>query len=160
MPKFVLLWTDGAIWLLLAALIAYAVMVLRRPQLRANWSKVFRDAAALASSLVLALCLLLTLLDSVHYRPRLPAATGSNGATVQAYDSRTRSVLDAVLWRLLESRESTYSRPLSYLGFTKESELVNGEVARVAPRLKFGGVHLTDPANQWAGDLATRAAQG
>ena len=160
MPKFVLLWTDGAIWLLLAALIAYAVMVLRRPQLRANWSKVFRDAAALASSLVLALCLLLTLLDSVHYRPRLPAATGSNGATVQAYDSRTRSVLDAVLWRLLESRESTYSRPLSYLGFTKESELVNGEVARVAPRLKFGGAHLTDPANQWAGDLAARAAQG
>ena len=29
MPKFVLLWTDAAIWLLVAALVAYAVSVLR-----------------------------------------------------------------------------------------------------------------------------------
>jgi len=29
MPKFVLLWTDGAIWLLVAGLVFYAVMVLR-----------------------------------------------------------------------------------------------------------------------------------
>jgi len=47
MPKFVLLWTDAAIWLLVAALAAYAVMVVRRPQLAANWRKVFHDAPAL-----------------------------------------------------------------------------------------------------------------
>ena len=57
MPKFVLLWTDVAVWLLVAALVGYVVMVLRRPQLAANWGKVFRDAPALASSLVLLLCL-------------------------------------------------------------------------------------------------------
>ena len=61
MPKLVILWTDGAIWLLIAALVAYTVTVLRKPQLAANWAKVFRDAAALSSSLVLVLCLLVTL---------------------------------------------------------------------------------------------------
>ena len=159
MPKFVLLWTDAAIWLLIVAMVAYAVLVLRRPHLAANWSKVFRDAAALSSSLVLLLCLGVTLLDSVHYRPRLPQAPGVTDAAT-AYDPRTRSLLDAALWQLIQSRESTYSRPLSYLGFTKESKLVGAEVMRVAPRLEFGGRHLTDPENQWAGDLATRAAQG
>ena len=37
---------------------------------------------------------------------------------------------------LVESREATYSRPLAYLGFTKESVQINGQVQRVAPRLK------------------------
>ena len=77
MPKFVLLWTDAAIWLLVAALVAYAVMVARRPQWAANWRKVFHDAPALCSSLILLLCLGVTLLDSVHYRPLLPPAPGA-----------------------------------------------------------------------------------
>ena len=159
MPKFVLLWTDASIWLLLAALVGYAVMVLRRPQLAANWGRVFRDPAALASSLLLLICLAVTLLDSLHYRPLLPPAPGVANAA-PAYESRTRSLLDACLWTLLQSRESTYSRPLSYVGFTKESLLVNGEVRRVAPRLQFGGRHLTDPESQWLPDLARKAGTG
>jgi len=130
--------------------------VLRRPQLAATWGRVFRDGPALASSLVLLLCLGVTLLDSVHYRPRLPSA----GAGAEAYDPRTRSLLDAALSDLLESRESTYSRPLSYLGFNKESVVEGGEVRRVAPRLQFGGRHLSDPATQWAADLAWRTGAG
>jgi peptide/nickel transport system permease protein len=159
MPKFVVLWTDGAIWLLIAALVAYTVTVLRKPQLAANWARVFRDAPALASSVVLLLCLLVTLLDSVHYRPRLPPAAGAVNAT-PSYESRTLSLLDEALWDLVQSRESTYSRPLSYLGFTKESLIVGGEVKRVAPRLQFGGKHLSDPETQWLGDIAERAGKG
>jgi len=159
MPKFVLLWTDAAIWLLVAALAAYAVMVVRRPQLAANWRKVFHDAPALCSSLILLLCLGVTLLDSVHYRALLPPAPGVPDAA-PAYDTRTTSVLDALLQDLVQSREATYSRPLSYLGFTKESVTVGGEVRRVAPRLVFGGSHLKDPDTEWAGDIARRTATG
>ncbi len=159
MPKFVLLWTDASIWLLLAALVAYGVMVARRPQLAANWGRVFRDAPALASSLVLLLCLGVTLLDSVHYRARLPAAEGLASAA-PAYEARTRSLLDAVLVDLVDARESTYSRPLAYVGFTKESLLVDGEVRRVAPRLQFGGAHLNDPAANWLPDIAARGGTG
>ena len=159
MPKFVLLWTDAAIWLLVAALLAYTVMVVRRPGLSANWRKVFADPAALASSVILLLCLGVTLLDSVHFRPLLPPAPGSEAAG-PAYDTRTRSVLDVLLAPLVESREATYSRPLSYLGFTKESVEVDGEIRRVAPRLVLGGAHLDDPESQWLGDMALRGALG
>jgi peptide/nickel transport system permease protein len=100
-----------------------------------------------------------TLLDSVHYRPLLPPATGAE-ASVPAYDTRTRSLLDALLADLVDGRESTYSKPLSYLGFTKESVVVDGEVRRVAPRLQFGGAHLADPAEQWLPDLVRRGSWG
>jgi peptide/nickel transport system permease protein len=162
MPKFVLLWTDAAVWLLIAALAAYAWHVRRRPALAASWRRVFRDGPALASSLVLLACLGVTLLDSVHYRPLLPPAPTAPGeaGSAPAYDARTRSLLDALLAGLIASREATYSRPLAYEGFTKESLLVDGEVRRVAPRLEFGGRHLADPAAQWAGDVALRAAMG
>ena len=152
MPKFVLLWTDAAIWTLAVALLAYGVYVLRQPLLAATWRKVFHGGAALASAMVLALCLGVTLLDSVHYRPLLPPADGAPAAA-PAYDVRTRSLLDALLVDLVASREATYSRPLATVAFTKETVTVDGRLQRVAPRLKFGGAHLSDPATQWAGDL-------
>ena len=84
MPKFVLLWTDAAMWLLAFALLAYTMMVLRRPGLSASWKKVFADKAALASSVILLLCLALTLLDSIHYRPLLPPAPADYAQAVEA----------------------------------------------------------------------------
>jgi peptide/nickel transport system permease protein len=154
--KFVLLWTDAAIWLLLAALVAYAIQVRRTPNLAANWRKVFGNAPALASSVVLAACLVVTLLDSLHYRAVLPPVEGAPAGSV-AYDTRTRSLLDALLSRLVESRETTYSRPLATESFTKESA---DDGTRAAPRLLYGGAHLKDPRQQWAGDVALRALLG
>lgn len=159
MPKFVLLWTDAAVWLLTAALVAYGWHVARRPNLRANWRKVFVDAPALASSVVLLACLLVTLADSLHYRPLLPPAPGAAAGSV-AYDTRTRSLLDGLLSRLVESRETTYSRPLAYVSFTKESVERDGKVERIAPRLTYGGAHLDDPSAQWLGDVLLRALAG
>ncbi|MFO0443596.1 MAG: ABC transporter permease [Betaproteobacteria bacterium] len=159
MPKIVILWTDAAVWLMLAALLAYGVAVWRAPEKRQRWGRVFRDGAALASSIVLLLALGVTLLDSVHYRSLLPAAPGAAPGPA-AYDTRTRSLLDALLADLVDGRESTYSKPLAYLGFTKESVVVGGEVQRVAPRLQFGGAHLADPATQWLPDLVRRASLG
>ena len=157
MPKLVLLWTDAAMWLLLIGLVAYGATVVRSPGLAANWRKVFRDAPALASSVLLFLCLGLTLLDSVHFRPRLPQAVAGQSV---AYDSRTQSVLDWTLSSLVESREATYSKPLDYLGFTKETLVVDGEPKRVAPRLVHGGSHLKDPARTWAADIGWRVTVG
>jgi peptide/nickel transport system permease protein len=159
MPKIVILWTDAAVWLMVLALAGYAWSVCRTPEKRQRWGRVFRDGGALASSIVLVLAVGVTLLDSVHYRPLLPPATGAE-ASVPAYDTGTRSLLDALLADLVDGRESTYSKPLSYLGFTKESVVVDGEVRRVAPRLQFGGAHLADPAEQWLPDLVRRGSWG
>ena len=160
MPKFVLLWTDAAMWLLVVALVAYTWHVLRSPALASTWRKVFRDPAALASSVVLLVCLGLTLLDSVHYRPLLPPAPGAAANAAPAYESRTRSLLDAFMADLIAAREATYSVPLAYLGFTKESVEIAGQVQRVAPRLKFGGAHLKVPESEWMPDLLARAMAG
>ncbi len=159
MPKLVLLWTDIAIWLLILALIVYVLYARRQANLASTWRKVFADKAALASGVVLAACLLVTLADSVHFRSLLPPAKGVPAAG-PAYDVRVQSLLDVVLRDLVDSRESTYSRPLAYVGFTKESQDVDGKVARVAPRLLHGGAHLNDPAAQWAGDVARRIVFG
>lgn len=160
LPKFVLLWTDAVMWTLVVALMAYARVVWRSPNLRASWTLVFRDAAAFASAIVLGLCLLLTLLDSVHFRRALPAAPGADVSKATAYDTRTQSVLDALLVRLVESREATYSRPLAYQSFTLESLTVDGEVRRLPPRLLHGGAQLRDPAREHGRDIALRVAVG
>lgn len=154
--KFVLLWTDLVIWALIVLLIGYAWRVVRNPLQAATWQRVFRDPAALASSLVLGLCLLITLADSVHYRRALPAEAGQ----AMAYEPVTRSALDALLRELIDTREATYSRPLAYVGFTKESIEVEGIVQRVAPRLAYGGAHLSHPERDWLGDVLSRMAVG
>ncbi len=159
MPKFVLLWTDAAVWLLVVSALAYARFVMTRSNLRANWVKVFRDAPALASSVVLAACIAVSLADSLHFRPQLPPAPGTPAGSV-AYDTRVHSVLDLLMKQQVDSREKTYSRPLAYVGFTKESEEVNGQIQRVAPRLLHGGAHLKDPANEWLADVLAKGLLG
>lgn len=154
--KPVLLWTDAALWLMVAAGLAYAWRVRRLPHLRAPWARVGCDPVAACAGVVMALFLLVTLVDSVHLRRALPSA---GGATV--YDTRTLSLLDLLLARQIEMREVSYSVPLGTHGATKESVVdAQGEARRDWPRLQFGGAHLRDPSTQWAGDVAARAATG
>lgn len=159
MPKFVLLWTDAAIWLLLAAGIGYIALVRRRPNLVAAWRKVFAYAPALASSVVLVAGVAITLADSLHFRVVLAPAAGAPQAGV-AYDTRTQSLLDTLLRRLVQGRETTYSRPLAYESFTRESVEKGGRIERVAPRLQHGGRHLQQPAEEWGADIAWRVLAG
>lgn len=154
--KFVLLWTDLALWLMAAALAGYAWRVQGRAHLRANWRRVLRDPVAASAGAVMALFLLLTLVDSVHLRRALPTEAGQT-----VYDTRTLSVLDVLLERQMSMREVSYSLPLGTHGFNKESLLdAQGNALRDYPRLQFGGAHLADPATQWAGDVAARAGAG
>ena len=51
--KPVLLWTDAALFLMLACVVAYAVRVARSANLRAVWAQVARSAPAMCSATVL-----------------------------------------------------------------------------------------------------------
>jgi peptide/nickel transport system permease protein len=155
--KFVFLWTDVALWAIAAAIVAYALHVRRDANLRANWLKVLRDPAALCAGVVLGLFVVFTALDSVHFRRELPATDGS---TQVFYDTRTESLLDLLLARPIAMRETTYSEPLATHALTKASIEVGGQTARDYPRLLFGGVHLKDPAAEWAGDVTRRSLAG
>ena len=159
MFKFVPLWTDVTIWVMVAFFVIYGAAVVRSPNLAASWRRVFRDAAAMCSSLVLALCLLVTLADSVHYRARLQATAGTPAGSVQ-YEAQAHSLLDLALSDLVDSREVTYSRPFDYVSLTMDTVSVNGRTVRIAPRLKHGGAHLSDPDHQWRSDLLSRGGMG
>ena len=108
--KVVILWTDVALWAMFAALVFYIARLIRRPHLRANWQRVLRDPAALSAGVVLALFLGLTALDSLHFRRALV----DSPAGQQFYETRTESVLDLLLARQIEMRETSYSAPLAY----------------------------------------------
>ncbi|WP_428423794.1 ABC transporter permease [Methylibium sp.] len=156
MPKFVFLWTDAVMLLLVLGGLLYAWRVARNPESRRTWRKALRAAPALCSALVLLAFGSVALLDSLHFRRALGPAEGQS----QAYSPRAESVLDALLARQFEMREATYSRPLAWQGFAKQSLLVDGRTERGYPRLQHAGTHLADPATQWAGDVTRRTFAG
>ena len=157
--KFVFLWTDLALWALFAALAGYGWTVSRQPPLRAMWAQALRSGATLGAAAVLALFVLISALDSVHFRRALTAVSGqAEGMTF--YDTRTSSLLDLLLARPLQMRETSYSAPLATHALLKQAVEREGATVREVPRLDFGGAHLDDPERDWARDVAGRIGIG
>ena len=115
----------------------------------------------MSSAVVLAAFLLVGILDSLHFRPAIAVGTESQmaarlkgGMSAQAWAPEVKSALDVLLERMATRKERTYSAPLATHAFSKETmELPGGGQSREFPRLKFGGAHLTDPADDWSGDI-------
>lgn len=154
--RFELLWSDALVWLLVLAVIGFALYTRNHPHLRAPWARVARSASGMAAATVLAAFVLVGLLDSVHYRAALPPQGGKT-----AYATEVRSLLDRVLEPLRLTREKTYSAPLATHLYAKETvQLQDGSEARVFPRLRHGGAHLKDPQTDWSRDVALKAFRG
>ena len=152
----VLLATDLLVWLLVFATVGYGLYCRRRPHLSGPWGRVFRRPAAVASAVILFAYLGVGLLDSLHFRPALPA----QGQAERAYSTEVLSLLDLALAPLRGRAEKTYSAPLATRSFAKEQvELPDGRQARDFPRLRFGGAHLSSE-DDWAEDVTRRALLG
>jgi len=160
MPKLVFLATDVVLYVLLAAIALYTWHALRTPTLRQTWRTVLHDPSAMSAAVVLAVFLVISVLDSVHFRLLLPPAAGTAADAAPAYSTRTLSLVDWLLTGPRESREKTYSVPLGTHQYSKESMLVDGKTVRDYPRLKFGGAQLTDVDREWARDIAVRSSVG
>jgi peptide/nickel transport system permease protein len=168
--KPVFLWTDIALWLMALALLIYGWRIYRHAPLRLQWSAVWRDPAALCASMVLAVMVILTLIDSVHFRRELTQESSATPSIQHFYDTRTESLLDVILQKPLAMNETTYSAPLATHGFVKEAvapppgaanrPIQNTPAKREHPRLKFGGAHLQNPESQWLGDVLARGLAG
>jgi peptide/nickel transport system permease protein len=155
--KPILLATDALIWLLVAAVLAFAWYVRRKEHLLAPWRRVSASAMGMAAATVLSFFVLVGLLDSVHFRPALPDEPGKP----RAYAVEVLSLLDVVLKPLRAKKERTYSAPLATRLFSRETvELPDGGVVREYPRLRFGGAGLADPQRDWLPDVLGRAALG
>jgi peptide/nickel transport system permease protein len=153
----VVLATDALVWLLVAAVAAFAWYSARRAHLAAPWARVFRSQPAVGACVVLAAYVGIGLLDSLHYRPAL---TSKNPQASVAYAVEVRSVLDAALSTLRERTERTYSAPLATRLYQKElAEQPGGGSVREFPRLRHGGSHLKSEAD-WGKDVALRLLAG
>ena len=156
---FVLLWTDALIFALLAGVLGLAVFIRRREHLRAPWRAVAQRPMAMGSALVLSVFVVIGLLDSLHYRERLP----DSPADAPHYSVDVLSVFDALVGNLRTQHEKTYSEPLAMQLYAKEFVQRDGATVREYPRLEFGGAHLQH-ADARQPDIARRsligAAQG
>jgi peptide/nickel transport system permease protein len=154
--KPLLLWSDILLWAMVAGCVALAFYCRRQDYLRRAWRRVGESGVAMASATVLAAFVIIGLLDSLHYQPRLPAQEGKPGVQ---YAPEVLSALDALVADLRLNKEKTYSAPLATHAFARETMERDGVQTRDYPRLQFGGAHLDD-LTQHDSDLASRAVSG
>ena len=162
----VLLWTDALLFLLIGLGLLAVIHVRGQPPLREAWRKVGKRPTGMAAASVLLAFLAVGVLDSLHYRPLLPAVAaadaststaGENAAPAAVYSTEVLSALDALLTPLRAQTEKTYSAPFAWTLYQREAmELPDGRQVRDYPRLIHGAAHLDAPGEARAGDVAAR----
>jgi len=151
----VILWTDALIFALLAVVAGLVWAIRRQEHLRAPWRSVAQRPMAMGAALVLGVFVVIGLLDSLHYREKLP----DSAASAPQYSVEVLSVFDALMGELRVSREKTYSAPLAMQLYAKEFIERDGVTVRDYPRLQFGGAHLAHP-DEHLPDLVRRGLAG
>ena len=131
--KFVFLYTDVVMWLLFAAIVLYVRRVLRDPLSKQKWRKVLADRTALAAAAVLSVFFVVALTDSVHFRRALPP---QENAAVQAWETKTISLLDVLVGEKIAGRERSYSAPFAMHDFDKTTVVTDKGPERIFQRLK------------------------
>ncbi|MCM2288678.1 MAG: ABC transporter permease, partial [Sulfuritalea sp.] len=154
----VLLWSDALLFVLIAAIVGLVLWARRQDALRAAWGRVLKDDMAMAAATVLAAFVVIGLLDSLHYRPRLESAPGAQADATARYAVEVHSALDALLSDLRQRSEKTYSAPLATHLYSKEA--LADSTQREFPRLKHGGAHLGQDLANHEFDIAVRVSRG
>lgn len=175
----VILTTDALIFLLIAVALGYGVYASQHEHLRAPWRSVARSRVGVAALVVIGFYVLIGVLDSMHFHPRIePVTTGESAAPAQTdaersgagdadaapiqarYSTQVLSVLDVILTGLRERQEKTFSAPFATHLFVKEPiEQPDGSIVRGYPPLEHGGAHLKDPSRRGF-DIAVRTVLG
>lgn len=156
MGKPVFLLTDILIFLLIGLTLLFAWYAHRHEHLRAPWRRVVQSRTAQGALVILSFYVVVGLLDSVHYQPRID--TQPNGEPI--YSGEVRSLFDWIAEPLRANQEKTYSAPFAVQLYAKENiEQPDGSVIRGYPRLDHAGAHLENPGDRWA-EIARLAEQG
>ena len=157
------LWTDLLLFGLLACALLAGWSVRRSEPMRAAWRRVGESRVGMTSLTVLMVFLLVGLMDSLHYRERLAPAGGEQLAADdrRQLSTEVRSALDALAAPLRTRVEKTYSAPLAYQLFARQTvEGPDGSQKREFPRLKHGGADLKYPEQELDGDIVGRLGMG
>ena len=153
--QLVVLWTDALIFLLLFLAVAFGIYASRKPHLRRPWGMVVGSRVGMGTLVVLLFYLVVGLLDSVHFHPW---AQSSDGSGEKIPSTEVISLFDSLVSELRARQEKTYSAPLATHLYAKEIiELADGSTIRDFPRLRYAGVHLSDPEQSGADILRLSA---
>lgn len=150
----IFLWSDLLLWLLVVVATVLGGLSSRVPHLRQAWARLGHSGVGMASATLLVVFLVVGLLDSLHYRLRLPPAPGQ---TQVAYGVEVLSALDGLLDGLRSRNEKTYSAPLATRLYAKESIETPEGTVRDFPRLKHGGIHLGEAEDRRDRDVMQQA---
>lgn len=143
------LWSDILIFTLIGFVGLFLWKMRTDVQARKRWHSVFQSKVGMASFVVILAYVLISLLDSLHFREPLPLIDNGDANQEIAYSTDVKSVLDIVLTPLSSHNESTYSAPFSLYSFAKENMTdENGNIYRDYPRLENGGSHLEDNSHR------------
>lgn len=148
--KPLLLWSDALLFALIAVAVGAVWWARGQDHLRHALGRVTASGTGMAAATLLAAFLLVAVVDSLHYRPRLPGAQ-------DVYAVDVLSALDAALEPLKDHTEKTYSAPLATHSFAREMQQ-GGEWTY--PRLKYGGARLGDDTGARDADVARSALLG
>ncbi len=156
--QFVFLWSDKLIWLLLVAVTVLGVISWKNPNLRIAWQRVGESRKGMAAATLLSVFILIGLVDSIHYRPKLESLDKN---MPDVYAVEVFSLLDAIATPLRMRNEKTYSSPLATHSYAKESTEIrqaDGSIVihRDFPRLIYGGAHLGDTLEKHRADIQNR----
>lgn len=124
--KFVILWTDYFVYLLLFMGLLLFYKIWQNKQARLMWRDILKRPLNVVAMIILLAFSLVGILDSIH---------------LQTKNASIVSVLDEALSNHMER---TYSAPFALYGFTKETMLDNGKIVREYPRLQYAGIGLTE----------------
>jgi len=141
--KFVPLWTDILIYVLMVAVLLFGIQARHKEHLRAPWRHVVQRPLAMSALVVLAFYVVVGLMDSIHFRQMLEKQPGQ---TETQYSGEVVSLFDVLVTPIRVQHEKSYSAPFAAFLYSKETiETAEGQV-RDYPRLLYGGRHLKNPA--------------
>src|SRR5690554_5031549 len=149
--------TDTLIFLLLIMVVLFGWYSARHEHLRVPWRQVSENPLAMASAVILLFYVLVGLLDSMHFHPRLQDTKNEQAQ----YSTEIISVLDIFTEKLRTRTEKTYSAPFAAYAFSKEMiTLPDGSEVRDYPRLVYGGSHLQNPEKEFLADIVLKTFTG
>jgi len=148
--KFVLLWTDALIFLLVLTVSSYAVYAQSKAHLIEPWRYVLRRPLAMSALVILLTYVFIGLLDSIHFRTALENIENQQ---TQSYSGDVISIFDVLTSTLRDRQEKSFSAPFATHLFVKETIETDDGTIRDFPRLKYGGAHLRNPDSDRSLDI-------
>jgi len=148
--KFVLLWTDILVYVLVISIALFVIQARHKEHLRAPWRHVLQRPLAMSAAVVLSFYVAVGLLDSVHFREALDK---QDGQAETHYSGEVISLFDKLVTPLRVRQEKSYSSPFSSHLFSMETMDGADGQKRDYPLLEYGGRHLKNPEQDFVPNI-------